>query len=102
MLAERSPELDELSRGAAYVTTAADQGEEAAGDVATPDDAMAALRAALRDAPEDGRSVRDLMAATGMGRSWVYARLLELAVAGTAAQVARGRWVLVDEGGEAR
>lgn len=49
---------------------------------ASVDDAVAALWAALRAAPEDGRSVKDLMAATSMGRSWVYARLQELAAAG--------------------
>lgn len=42
------------------------------------------------------------MAATAMSRSWVYARLQELAAVGTAAQVTRDRWVLVDNGGRSR
>jgi hypothetical protein len=42
------------------------------------------------------------MAACGMGRSWVYMRLAELAQAGRAVQVSRGTWraVLPADGGD--
>ncbi|MGH3611216.1 MAG: hypothetical protein ACRDRK_01055 [Pseudonocardia sp.] len=93
--APHRPELDELSQAAADLN--ADQADDDSGD-ASPDDAVASLWAALRAAPEHGRSVADLMTATGMGRSWVYARLQEHAAAGAVAQVARGRWVLTDGG----
>ncbi|QYN32590.1 hypothetical protein K1T35_28920 [Pseudonocardia sp. DSM 110487] len=97
--APHRPELDELSQGAADLS-----GDEEEGDSheTSPDDAAASLWAALRDAPEHGRSVKDLMTATGMGRSWVYARLQELAAAGAVTQVARGRWFLVDDGTASR
>jgi DNA segregation ATPase FtsK/SpoIIIE, S-DNA-T family len=52
-----------------------------------------ALWIALRQAPGRGLSVRDLMTASGMSRSWVYYRLQELASTGRAVQVSRGRWV---------
>ncbi len=69
--ASHRPELDELSQSAADLS-----GDEEEGDSgeASADDAVAALWVALRSA-----SVKDLMAATNMGRSWVYARLQELA-----------------------
>jgi DNA segregation ATPase FtsK/SpoIIIE, S-DNA-T family len=89
------PQLDELSQGAADLNADEEEGDSRE---ASQDDAAASLWAALREASEHGRSVKDLMAATGMGRSWVYARLQELAAAGSVTQVARGRWVLVDDG----
>ena len=52
----------------------------------TRDAAGTMLWAALSLAPEEGISVPDLMAATGMGRPWVYYRLRELADAGRAIQ----------------
>lgn len=52
-----------------------------------------ALWIALRRAPGHGLSVRELMAATGMSRSWIYYRLHEHASTGRAVQVNRGRWV---------
>ncbi|MGH3152610.1 MAG: recombinase family protein [Streptosporangiaceae bacterium] len=55
-------------------------------------DPEALLRDALRSAPEDGVSVADLMRVTGMGRSWVYYRLADLAAAGLAIQTTRGCW----------
>jgi len=47
---------------------------------------------ALRQAPEHGHSVPDLMHLTGMGRTWIYDRLQSHAEAGRAHQVTRGRW----------
>jgi DNA segregation ATPase FtsK/SpoIIIE, S-DNA-T family len=52
-----------------------------------------ALWIALRRAPARGLSVRELMAATGMSRSWLYNRLHEHASTGRAVQVSRGRWL---------
>ena len=52
----------------------------------------AALREALCAAGDDGATVADLMAACGMGRSWVYYRLSALADAGRAVQASRGTW----------
>jgi DNA segregation ATPase FtsK/SpoIIIE, S-DNA-T family len=93
--APNRPELDELTQGAADLNADQVEGDSREG---SQDVAVASLWAALREASEHGRSVKDLMTATGMGRSWVYARLQELAAAGTVTQVARGRWVLVDDG----
>ena len=55
-------------------------------------DPEAVLWRALQDAPAEGIAVADLMAVTGMGRSWVYYRLAEHAAAGRAVQVSRGCW----------
>ncbi|HKR48721.1 MAG TPA: hypothetical protein VJT72_03915, partial [Pseudonocardiaceae bacterium] len=57
------------------------------------DNPTIALWIALRRALGHGLSVRELMAATGMSRSWVYYRLHEHAHTGRAVQVSRGRWV---------
>jgi DNA segregation ATPase FtsK/SpoIIIE, S-DNA-T family len=57
------------------------------------DNPTIALWIALRRAPGHGLSVRELMATTGMSRSWVYYRLHEHANTGRAVQVSRGRWV---------
>jgi DNA segregation ATPase FtsK/SpoIIIE, S-DNA-T family len=51
-----------------------------------------ALWGALTAAGPDGATVRDLMAACGMSRSWVYYRLREHADAGRAVQTAPGTW----------
>lgn len=51
-----------------------------------------AVRKALCAAGDEGATVADLMAACGMGRSWVYYRLGELADAGRAVQATRGTW----------
>jgi S-DNA-T family DNA segregation ATPase FtsK/SpoIIIE len=55
-------------------------------------DPEAVLWKALREAPAEGIAVADLMAVTGMGRSWVYYRLAEHSAAGRAVQVSRGCW----------
>ena len=57
-----------------------------------PPDPTQALWSALLAAPAAGLSLPDLMNVTGLGRSWVYARLHEHANAGRAYQVTRGRW----------
>ncbi|HLM89106.1 MAG TPA: hypothetical protein VK284_08765 [Streptosporangiaceae bacterium] len=65
----------------------------------TEDDPESILRTALSLAPEEGVSVPDLVAATGMSRRWVYYRLRELASAGHAIQTARGHWRIAPAGG---
>ena len=50
------------------------------------------LQSALSRAPDQGISVSELMAATGMGRRWVYYRLRELSAAGRVIQTARRLW----------
>jgi S-DNA-T family DNA segregation ATPase FtsK/SpoIIIE len=50
------------------------------------------LWSALSLAPDEGVSVPDLVAQTGMSRRWVYYRLRELAADGTVIQTARGLW----------
>ena len=57
-----------------------------------------ALWAALLTAGPDGAPITDLMAACGMGRSWVYYRLREHARAGRAIQTTRGAWRAVRPG----
>jgi S-DNA-T family DNA segregation ATPase FtsK/SpoIIIE len=62
---------------------------------ARPDAAQApeaVLWAVLSIAPDDGMTVPDLMAETGMSRPWVYQRLQELVRTGQVTQVSRGRW----------
>jgi FtsK/SpoIIIE family len=56
------------------------------------------LWAALSLAPAEGISVPALMAATGMGRRWVYYRLRELADAGRVIQTERGNWLAPEVG----
>lgn len=57
------------------------------------------MRDALQSAPKDGVSVADLMRITGMGRSWVYYRLADLAAAGLAIQTTRDCWRATPETG---
>jgi hypothetical protein len=64
--------------------------------------AETALWAALTSARPQGATIGELMAACGMGRSWVYARLAELAQAGHAVQVSRGTWRAAPGNGGAR
>ena len=85
------PQLDALSRGALVAPVTDGESEAPPADL---DDPAAALWAALLAAPEAGRSVRELMTSTGMGRTWVYARLQELAADGRATQISRGRWTV--------
>jgi DNA segregation ATPase FtsK/SpoIIIE, S-DNA-T family len=92
--APHRPHLDPLSQDA--TGTPAESTDEPAGDGSTPVDAEDMLWDALQGAPAQGHSVKELMAATGMGRSWVYARLQAHAAAGRVTQITRGRWVLAE------
>ena len=76
----------------------ADPDEERPND--TRDTAGAMLWAALSMAGEDGISVPELMAATGMGRRWVYYRLRDLADAGRIIQTPSGNWRTADQDGD--
>lgn len=55
-------------------------------------DSDTTLCEALQSAPYEGLSIRELMDATGMGRTWVYDRLQEHSRDGRVLQVSRGRW----------
>ena len=73
-------------------------GDGPADDDPGRDGPEAALWAALLRAGADGMSITNLMAACGMGRSWVYYRLREHARAGRAVQTTRGAWRAVRPG----
>jgi len=60
------------------------------------DDPEVVVWTVLRRAPAEGLSVPDLMAATGMRRTWVYDQLREHADAARVIQVSRGRWRAID------
>ncbi|MDQ3764724.1 MAG: FtsK/SpoIIIE domain-containing protein [Actinomycetota bacterium] len=96
------PPLDPLSQTAADNHNAARPApliippQRTAADEQTAANPNVALWIALRRAPGRGLSVRELMAATGMGRTWVYDRLQEHATARRAVQVSRGRWLASD------
>jgi S-DNA-T family DNA segregation ATPase FtsK/SpoIIIE len=55
-------------------------------------DPVRAWPTALGEAPDDGLTIQELIAATGMRRTWIYDRLQALATTGGAHQVTRGRW----------
>ncbi|MEV4706612.1 FtsK/SpoIIIE domain-containing protein [Actinoplanes sp. NPDC049316] len=61
-------------------------------ELVTLPDPEQTLREALSTAPEAGLSVPELKDLTGMGRTWIYDRLQQLATDGEARQVSRGRW----------
>ena len=65
---------------------------EARGYGGADDAPEAILWAALSLAPEAGTTVAELMAATGMGRTWIYERLRRLAGRSQVIQVSHGRW----------
>jgi hypothetical protein len=46
----------------------------------------------LATAPPEGIPVREIIAATGMSRRWVFYRLQHLAADGQAVQMVRGYW----------
>ncbi|MGH8878927.1 MAG: FtsK/SpoIIIE domain-containing protein, partial [Stackebrandtia sp.] len=78
--------------------TAMDEQATATADHPAPaDDPHLALSISLRRAPGHGLSVRELMATTGMSRSWIYARLQEHTSTGRAVQISRGRWVTASD-----
>jgi hypothetical protein len=102
------PPLDPISRRAlaAPPSATAQPGDAEGGndgDAGQPEDPEGdpetILRTALWRAPEEGVSVPDLVAATGMSRRWVYYRLRELAAAGHVIQTARGHWRIAPAGG---
>jgi FtsK/SpoIIIE family len=57
--------------------------------IATPEEA---LWGALRDAPEEGADIAELMRLSGMTRPTLYRHLSAYAGAGQAIQISRGRW----------
>ena len=104
---ELRPDLDEVSRQAIdeedateAAATATREPDETQGSSSNAearradanDEPEAILWAALSLAPDEGSTVTELMAATGMGRSWVYYRLRGLAERGQVIQVSHGRW----------
>jgi hypothetical protein len=93
------PRLDAVSRHALTIRPSAPPTEEQTeSDHAgiTPEETgenpEATLLIALSAAPEEGISVPELVAATGMSRRWIYYRLRELASAGQVIQTTRGQW----------
>ena len=50
------------------------------------------LLVVLAAAPPEGTPVREIIAATGMSRRWVFYRLQQLVAAGLAVQMVRGYW----------
>lgn len=94
------PPLDDLS--AAAIGTARDaeaSGEDDVIDAEIVDDSVdpeSALWIALREAPDDGLTVPELMMTTGMGRTWIYLRLQSHAAGDRATQISRGRWRATD------
>jgi S-DNA-T family DNA segregation ATPase FtsK/SpoIIIE len=91
--APHRPKLDALSRDALAASDTTDPTGTAA-EPDEPDDPATVLWAALRRAAESGCTVRELMTGTGMSRTWVYARLQDLAADGRITQVGRGRWAV--------
>jgi S-DNA-T family DNA segregation ATPase FtsK/SpoIIIE len=87
------PLLDELS-AAATGAPLDDEPDEVidAEIIDDPADPESELWTALREAPDEGLSVPELMMITGMGRTWIYDRLQSHAAAERAIQVSRGRW----------
>ncbi|BFU45776.1 FtsK/SpoIIIE domain-containing protein [Krasilnikovia sp. MM14-A1004] len=83
---DQRPDLDPLSRAAI------DHQPHALELPKVADDPELALLKALDEAPDDGLTIRELIDATGMRRTWIYDRLQALAATGRARQVARGRW----------
>jgi hypothetical protein len=98
------PRLDDISRTALTTrpTPPATQepgtGSHVGPAVEPGDDPEATLWDALSAAPDEGISVPELVAATGMSRRWVYYRLRELAAAGRVTQTARKLWRIAPQG----
>jgi hypothetical protein len=108
--ADHRPPLDPASAAALGASAGEDPGDTDDGQAESAGtkwrrgkrhgaDPEALLRQALLAAPEEGIPVADLMRVTGMGRSWVYYRLADLAAAGLAMQTARGCWRATPEVG---
>ena len=88
------PALDEVSQAALadLAPAPASIPPDNAGDWQDDSDPEAALWGALSLAPDEGISVPELAAQTGMGRRWIYYRLGELAADGSVIRTARGLW----------
>jgi S-DNA-T family DNA segregation ATPase FtsK/SpoIIIE len=93
--APNRPQLDPVSAAALETHSGQEEAAIALGNNERPEapqDAERALSTALDEATDEGASVHDLMAATGMGKRWVYYRVGALVNHGRAVQTARGRW----------
>ncbi len=94
------PPLDDLSAGAVGTARDAEAGGEGGpGEPQIIDDSIdpeSALWAALREAPDEGLTIPELIMTTGMRRTWIYARLQNHAAGERAIQVSRGRWRAAD------
>jgi DNA segregation ATPase FtsK/SpoIIIE, S-DNA-T family len=94
------PPLDDLS--AAAVGTARDAEADGAGEVLEGEivdgsvDPESVLWTALREAPDEGLTIPELIMTTGMQRTWIYLRLQQHARSDRAVQVSRGRWRATD------
>jgi S-DNA-T family DNA segregation ATPase FtsK/SpoIIIE len=112
------PQLDDVSRGALHPSPApaepvpwylvnahrdaeeptfeAEYEEAEDSPVRAPDESQPGpeeiLLAMLTAAPPEGIPVREIIAATGMSRRWVFYRLQQMAAASLAVQMVRGYW----------
>jgi hypothetical protein len=75
-----------------------DAGDVETGHADIPPDPETVLHDALSAASDEGISVPELVAITGMRRRWVYYRIRELAARGQAIQTAGGRWRAAPQG----
>jgi hypothetical protein len=82
-------QLDEISRNAMLAAPARGFPPQYGNRGQSPEEA---LWAALRDAPEEGWEIGDLISITGLSRSPLYRYLRDLVSEGRAYQVSRGRW----------
>jgi DNA segregation ATPase FtsK/SpoIIIE, S-DNA-T family len=87
--AQERPFLDALSANAI-------ENEVEPTEVVDESDPELDLWTALRDAPDEGLSVPELMQLTGMRRTWIYDRLQAHANGERATQISRGRWRATD------
>jgi S-DNA-T family DNA segregation ATPase FtsK/SpoIIIE len=94
--APERPSLDDLSATTVSETSTSTDNVIDAEVIDDADDPELNLWTALRQAPDDGLTVPELMKITGMRRTWIYDRLQNHATADRARQVARGRWRATD------
>lgn len=94
--ADIRPPLDEISQQAITQNPSSERIIQSPQPPHSPDAEQNApdklLWAALSFAPEEGTTVPELMAATGMSRPWVYQRLRDLVGRKQVTQVSRGHW----------
>ncbi len=91
--AQGLPQLDAASVPAVDPPDSPTDLDDLTGDSGDPE---FVLWTALQNAPAQGSSVKDLMTATGRGRTWAYARLQALAADGRITQISRGRWTITE------